>query len=482
MKVTVPNVACVPPLRRLRDLEAPPGLPLLGHALEFRSAALHLKLEKWARIYGPYYRLRVPGRDLLVVSDHVTVAKVLRDRPSGFSRTARLREIGQEMGLQPGVFSAEGEDWLRQRRMVMAGFDPAHVRRYFPALVQVAQRLCKRWERAAHKPTPIDLQNDLMRYTVDTIAGLAFGANVDTLGSDADVIQQHLDKVFPALFRRITAPLPLWRVLPSAADRALVRSMVEVNRAVDGFIAQARARMQHDPHLRTHPSNVLEAMIAQADQPGSGLSDAQVAGNVMTMLLAGEDTTANTIAWLIYLLWTHPEALQQAKDEIGTHVRDTHSPGMDEMDKLPYLEACIHETMRLKPVGPQLPLQANRDIAVGDVQVPKGTIVISLLRSDTLREDLVDQAHAFRPERWLQAHNPAKRMSTPFGAGPRICPGRYLALLEMKIAMTVLLGQFDITHVGTADGSPPQERLSFAMMPVGLLACVRSKPRKPKAG
>ena len=224
-------------------------------------------------------------------------------------------------------------------------------------------------------------------------------------------------------------------------------------------------------------------MIAQADQPDSGLSDAQVAGNVLTMLLAGEDTTANTIAWMIYLLWTHPETLQQAEEEMEANVGDSHCPTMDEMDRLPYLEACIHETMRLKPVGPQLPLQANRDITVGDVQVPRGTIVINLLRSDTLREDLVDQANEFRPERWLQAHNPAKRMSTLFGAGPRICPGRYLALLEMKIAMTVLLGQFDIKYVGTADGSPPQERLSFAMMPVGLLMRLQgrgtSKPLFP---
>jgi len=377
------------------------------------------------------------------------------------------------MGLPPGVFSAEGEDWLRQRRMVMAGFDPGHVRRYFPALVEVARRLSRRWGRAAQSAQTIDLQSDLMRFTVDTIAGLAFGAKVDTLSSDADVIQQHLDKIFPALFRRITAPLPLWRVLPSAADRALARSMVEVNRAVDGFIAQARARMQHDPQLRSNPQNVLQAMIAQADLPDSGLNDAQVAGNVLTLLLAGEDTTANTIAWMIYLLWTHPDALQQAQAEIQAQVHDPDHPTMQELEGLHFLQACIHETMRLKPVGPQLPLQANHDLTVGNVQVPQGTIVINLLRSDTLREDLVEHATEFRPQRWLQAYNPAKRMSTPFGAGPRICPGRYLALLEMKIAMTVLLGQFEVTHVGTAQGLPPQERLQFAMMPVGLLMRVR---------
>ncbi len=462
-------------IRRIADLPGPRGLPFLGNALQFRSPSLHLELEAWAAQYGPYYQLRAAGRRILVLSDHQVVASVLRDRPVAFSRTARLREIGQEMGLQPGVFSAEGEDWMRQRRMVMAGFDPGHVRAYYPALVKVAQRLVKRWTRAAQRQETIVLQSDLMRYTVDTIAGLAFGAEVDTLGSDGDVIQQHLDKVFPALFRRITAPIPLWRIFPSRADKALARSMLEVNKAVENFIAQARARMQAEPQRHAQPQNLLEAMMAAADRPDSGLSDAQVAGNVMTMLLAGEDTTANTIAWMIYLLWTHPQSFARACDEVRNKVRDCQQPTMDEVADLEFVEACIHETMRLKPVGPQLPLQANTDVLVGDVQVPKGTIVINLLRRDSVREDLVPQAAQFEPRRWLQSDNPAKRLSTPFGAGPRICPGRYLAMLEMKIAMTVLLGHFDIEFVGTADGRAPRERLSFAMMPVGLQMRLRAK-------
>jgi len=461
--------------RRIADLPGPKGLPFLGNALQFRSPTLHLALEAWAAQYGPYYQLRAAGRHILVLSDHQVVAAVLRDRPGAFSRTARLREIGQEMGLQPGVFSAEGEDWMRQRRMVMASFDPGHVRAYYPALVEVAQRLAKRWTYAARQQQIIVLQSDLMRYTVDTIAGLAFGAEVDTLGSDGDVIQQHLDKIFPALFRRITAPIPLWRIVPSRADRALTRSMVEVNKAVESFIVQARLRMQADPQRHMHPPNLLEAMLAAADRPGSGITDAQVAGNVMTMLLAGEDTTANTIAWMIYLLWAHPQALAKASNEVRSKVRDCQQPSMDEVADLEFIEACIHETMRLKPVGPQLPLQANADVVVGDVQVPKGTIVINLLRRDSVREDLVPQAGRFDPERWLKSDNPAKRLSTPFGAGPRICPGRYLAMLEMKIAMTVLLGHFHIDYVGTADGQAPQERLSFAMMPVDLQMRLRCK-------
>ena len=244
--------------------------------------------------------------------------------------------------------------------------------------------------------------------------------------------------------------------------------------AVHGFVAQARARMQADPSLREHPSNLLEAMIAAADQPGSGIDDRQVAGNVLTMLLAGEDTTANTLAWMIHLLWQHPVALARATEEVRRVVVDASNPTHAEVAALDYVEACAHETMRLKPVAPMLVLQALHDMTIGDVQVPRGTNVVTLLRHDSVSDAHLPRAKAFEPERWLagssdgQQAGSAKRLSMPFGAGPRICPGRYLALLEMKMAMTTLLGRFDIESVGTCGGHEPEERQAFTMMPVGL--------------
>ena len=461
-------------LRRYDDLPGPRGLPLLGNALQIEPSRFHLQVEQWSREFGPFYRLQLMKRRLLVVGDHEAVAAILRDRPEGFRRTSRLEEIWVEMGLQPGVFGANGEVWRRQRRMVMAGFDPAHVRRYYPSMLDVATRLGRRWDAAARQGAPIDLQSDLMRYTVDTIAGLAFGAEVNTLESDGDVIQQHLDKIFPALFKRILSPFPLWRVLPSAADRQLERSLAEVAAAVDRFIAEARARMAADPSLRAHPGNLLEAMIAAADEPDSGIDDPQVAGNVLTMLLAGEDTTANTLAWMIHLLWCHPQALARATEEVRRVVTDPDRPTQEQLAQLDYVEACAHETMRLKPVAPQLPLQTTRDMTIGDVQVPAGMVVISMLRRDSVSDSHLPRAAAFEPERWLvdggpgQVASSAKRLSMPFGAGPRICPGRYLALLEMKMAMAVLLGRFDIAAVDTPDGQPPREHLSFTMTPLGL--------------
>lgn len=470
-----------PPARRLADLPGPRGVPLLGNALQVQPERLHQQLEAWAAQFGPVYQIRFGRFRTLVVSDHQAVAATLRDRPEGFRRTARLQQIGLEMGLKPGVFGATGDEWKRQRRMVMHGFDPTHVRRYFPALQGVAQRLAGRWQRAAQGGQAIDLQADLMRYTVDTIAGLAFGAEVNTLESDHDVIQQHLDKIFPKLSRRMVSPFPVWRWFKSASDRQLEQSMVAVNAAVDGFVAQARARLQADPMLREQPRNLLEAMLVKADEPGSGIDDQQVAGNVMTMLLAGEDTTANTIAWMIWLLWQNPLALALATEEVRRVCGDTATPTLAQIEQLAFVEACAHETMRLKPVAPLMPLQAERDTVVAGVLLPKGSVVIGLMRHDAMQDQHVPQATAFLPERWLGDGGPAqtataiKRVSMPFGAGPRICPGRYLALLEMKMAMATLLGRFDIADVATADGAEPREQLSFTMAPVGLRLRLRER-------
>ena len=481
METSSPPAGAPPALRQFRDLPGPRGVPVFGNLLQIDTPRMHQQLEQWCETFGPVFRLQLGRRQVVVIGDHALIATVLRDRPDGFRRTTRFEQVWTEMGLSGGVFGATGDAWKRQRRMVMAGFDPAHVKGYFPSLQRVALRLVERWQRAARHGARIDLQADLMRYTVDTIAGLAFGAEVDTLGSDEDVIQRHLNRIFPALFRRLFAPLPTWRWFPSAADKALAHSVHEVGVAVDAFIAQARKRLADDPSLRAHPRNLLEAMLVAADEPSSGITDRDVAGNVLTMLLAGEDTTANTIAWTIHLLWQNPAALVRATDEVRRVCGDDDVPSLEQVARLDYVEACAHEAMRLKPVAPQTGLEALRDTTIADVHIPQGMVVIGVMRRDATSERHVTNAAAFDPDRWLgdaeAAATSAKRISMPFGAGPRICPGRYLALLEMKMALAMLLRHFDLVDVGTVDGRPPRELLQIAMAPVGLT--MRLRQRQP---
>ena len=138
--------------------------------------------------------------------------------------------------------------------------------------------------------------------------------------------------------------------------------------------------------------------------------------------------------------------------------------------------------MRLKPIAPILILQAIRDSVVADIRVPKGTLVFGALRPDAVREGVFENAAAFEPQRWLRTeagHDAASanRVSMPFGAGPRVCPGRQLAMLEMKIALATLLRRFEIESVATVDGAEPDELMSFTMTPSGLT--MRLRERQP---
>jgi cytochrome P450 len=272
------------------------------------------------------------------------------------------------------------------------------------------------------------------------------------------------------MMKRMFTLVPYWRWFKLPSDRALDRSVIAIGQAIDEFIAQARARLAADPARCTHPQNLLEAMIVATDAQQARLTDRHVAANVLTMLLAGEDTTANSLAWMIWLLARNPQARARVTQEVraaAAGAGDHMAWSQERLNALDYLDACIQETMRLKPVAPFMVVQALRDTAVADIRVPARTYVWCAMRRPGIDADQVASASAFDPTRWLSAAAP-KRLTMPFGAGPRICPGRYLALLEIKLAMATLLEHFDITRVDAPGGGDAVERMAFTMAPVGL--------------
>ncbi len=467
------TAAAARPLRTIGDLPGPRPLPLLGNLLQLHMEQVHQDMERWSERYGAMFRLRLPGTTFLVVSDHELVAQVLRERPATFRRPSVTAAVAAEMGGIPGVFEAEGAAWRNQRRMVMQAFAPHAVKAYFPSLAMVAQRLRRRWQAAADSGATLDLGAELRLYTVDVIAGLAFGTDVNTIETGDNAMQRQLDEILPAVARRSFSPFPYWRYVKLPRDRQLDRVVVALHQAVNGLMEQAKDRMRTEPALAAQPRNMLEAMLAAAAQPDSGVSERDVAGNVLTMLLAGEDTTSNSLAWLIYLLQRHPEALRRARDEVLRVAPDMAALTIAQMDGLDFVDACAQEAMRLKPAAPYIPVEALVDTVVGDVAVPKGTLVWCVLRKHSVDDAYFPDAGSFDPQRWL-APDVNKKVAMPFGAGPRTCPGRYLALLEIKVAMAMLLANFEIVSVGTAGGGAPTEVMGFVMEPEALRMRLRS--------
>jgi len=468
-------------LLAFRDLPGPRPWPLLGNYLQVDARRLHRTLEHWSERYGPYFRFRLGPRQILGLADPIAIATMLRDRPSGFRRTKLLESIFQELGIS-GVFAANGDAWRAQRKVVMAAFDTGHLRTYFPFLVRVTERLHRRWSQFARRGAEFDLQADLMRFTVDVVAGLAFGVDINTTESQEASLQTHLNQIFPMLTRRLMAPFPYWRWVRLPVDRALDRHLEVVRRSVADLITAARQRLDARPELRVAPENLLEAMLV-AVESGEALSDGDVTSNVVTMLLAGEDTTANSLAWLIYLVHQHAPVLRGLGREAAAVLGPCPFPKrLETTAALNYTAACIHETMRLKPVAPVLILQAIAATQIGNVLVPADTIVAALMRRGSLDERHFERATSFEPERWLDPSGRGsmstrgERISMPFGAGPRICPGRNLALLEMSMVASMLCRNFSIASLRTEGGGPAEEWLEFTMTPSKLLIRLEPAP------
>ncbi len=457
--------------RTLASLPGPRRWPLVGNLPQVDAKRMHVRLESWAAEYGPLYRVHLGRGDVLVVARSDCIAGMLRDRPDGWRRLRSMQSVIREMGGH-GLFSAEADDWRRQRRLVMRAFDPRHLQRFFPSLVRVTERLMARLEDAAASGEALDLQALLMRYTVDVTAGLAFGVEVNTLDQPGDALQAHLDQVFPMMMKRIFAPVKWWRHVRLPSDRRFEVHLAKVHEAVAGFVAAARQRLADDPSRRDAPTDLLEALIAAGDDAGGSLSEEEVVGNVMTVLLAGEDTTANTLAWTLYLLYRHPDALADLVRDVDAVLGDDPLPRrFDDTKRLDAIERCVQESMRLHPVAPIMLMQNNEPTTVGDVALAADTTVLCLTRPAAVDTDVRPDADAFRPGRWNETDAAMRgllKSSMPFGAGPRLCPGRSLAMLEMKMVLSMIARNFTLVDVATHDGTPPDERLAFTMYPVGL--------------
>ena len=451
--------------RSVADLPGPRTWPLVGNALQIEVPKMHRVLEDWADQFGPMYRFSIGSKRGVVISDGAMIEQLLRARPNTFRRITEFQALANEIGTN-GVFTAEGDSWRRQRRLATESLSQRHFERFFPALAQSTTRLRGRWLKA--KGAPVDVLGDLTRLTVDVTTGLAFGVEMNTLERDDEIIQQHLQHIFPALGRRLAAPFPYWRYVKLPADRQLDRSLVEIHRILRDLVGHARQRVEALPDDKRAPANFLEAMILARDDAGQPFSDEIIFGNTLTMLLAGEDTTASSIGWALHELCERPELIAAARAEIAGAVNaDGLVKSLATANAMPMLDAIAYESLRFRAVAPFLLFEANADTSLGEVALPKGTPLYCLIRYSGMRSPQFSEPAVFRPQRWLEKQYPHTGQGyMPFGAGPRLCPGRSLALLEMRVVIAMALHSFDLEREGAAE--EVDELWAFTLFPKNL--------------
>jgi cytochrome P450 len=466
----------------LKSLPGPRSLPLLGNALELHPETIHLTLEDWARRYGDTYLCHLGPRPTLVLSGLEVIRKVLVDRPATFRRVRSIEKAMTGMNIL-GVFGAEGETWRRQRKLLNPGFLPAHLETFYPSLVTVTQRLRSVLEHATRDGSSVDVLSLLMRFTVDVTSIVGFGKDLDTLQRGPDSLQRYLEILFPALQQRVVAPFPYWKLLPGT--RRVEQALAATRKVLLEIIDAARSTLEREPERATRPRTLLDAMLAARDEESGGarLTDEEVFSNVMTLLLAGEDTTANTLTWMLHYLSMLPAVQARARQEVDSVLGAEAIPTLAHLKQLPYVAGIAQEALRLRSPVPLMYMEINEDTVVDQVAVPRGTGIIVLTRLSCLDNAYFGDAEHFRPERWMPEppadtlpHSP--RLMMPFGAGARVCPGRSLALMECALATSMVLHEFEVEP---ADPNAPVSELNaFTVQPMGVRLRFRPRAARPQ--
>lgn len=455
-------------LRPLKSLPGPLGIPLLGNALAIRRGMAHLDLESWCRRYGPLFRFCLGRTQFVGVGRLDVCRRILLDRPGGFRRISRLEPIFSEIGLS-GLFAAEGDDWKRQRQLIMPAFKPHVLRPLFPVVLRIAEGLSRWFEAAAVSKSPVCLDEAFMRFTIDVTTEIVFGQRLNTLGGGRSELQQDIALVFETLGRRVNAPLATWRFVHTHRDRQALRAIERIYGVVASVITESRQRLAGRPP-GVSPQNLLEAMLVGPEEgEAKPLSDEEISGNVLTLLLAGEDTTANTLAFMVHALADRP----QLQTRLGAELQCVLPGGPsglspDNAQALELADGCAQEVLRLWSTAPLLYLESTRDTELGRVAIPSGTALALLTRWIATRPEHFTRPDELIPERWFRAGPPPEFVHEPkaqlaFGTGPRICPGRALALLEIKAVLAILLSRYRVCR---PPGSHfPGERFNFTVGP-----------------
>ena len=407
-----------------------PGLPLIGNLLAFRRD--RLALQDQAAKVGPIARVMLATIPVYVITDADLAHEVLAEQSGAFRKSKGLQFLRPMLG--DGLLLAEGETHKRHRKLLAPAFSPKRLEKYGEIMVDETDKQLARWRHGQR----IDLSHEMMEMTLAIAGRTMFGADVR---GDAAQVAEALELGMRAQQANLRSPIQLGYEWPLPRHRQMRRAVKLLDEVVYRLIAEGRKR-------GTDRGDVLSILLLARDEEG-GLSDAQVRDEVMTLLLAGHETTANAMTWTWFELGRHPDVL--AKLEMEVDALGKRAVTVDDLPKLPFNLAVIEDAMRIHPPVYMTGREAAEEVVIGGHRLPKGAIVAVNIRGIHRREDYFVAPDAFMPERMLPEAKKARPRHhyLPFGAGPRICIGAHFALLEAQLALATMVQRSRLRMLAT---------------------------------
>ena len=383
-------------------------------------------LTQVAKTYGDIVGLRFLNVRTYLVVHPDQIEDVLVTNARKFIKGRALRANKHLFG--EGLLTSEGDLWLRQRRLMQPAFHRARIAAYAGTMTGFAARIAEEWKPEQQ----LDLHREMMRLTLLVVGKTLFSADVERdvpqVGKTLDVLLEYASDIRRMIF------FPKW--LPTARNLRTRRAIGQLDKIIFRIIRERRV-------LGQDTGDLLSMLLSAQDEDGSRMSDQQLRDEVVTLFLAGHETTANALAWTWWLLTQHPEVEQKLHAELE-HVLGGRLPTMEDLPQLAYTSHILTESLRLYPPAWAMARLAVEDHEILGYPVPKGTgITVSqwIVHRDPRWYEAPD---AFIPERWegnLLKELP-RMVYFPFGAGSRQCIGNAFALMEATLVLATIAQRY----------------------------------------
>jgi cytochrome P450 len=401
----------------------PKGHPILGVMPDFNRDSLSFITR--CRGFGDVVRMRFLYVTAYFLYSPEDIEYVLSLNAKNFIKSMSLRSNFFHRLLGNGLLTSEGEFWRRQRRLAQPAFHRQRISVYGHVMVDYAMRLITPWRAGDIR----DIHRDMMRLTLEIVVKTLF--NADASG-DADKVAHVLEQMVKPFASQATVKWILDNRLPTAAHRRFHQAARQIDEIVYRIIAQRRSSGADEGDL-------LSMLLQAQDEDGNRMTDRQLRDEVMTLFLAGHETTALTLSWAWYLLSENADVEKKFHKEID-EVLNGRLPTVGDIPRLKYTDMIAKESMRLYPPAYGIGRQAIEECEVGGFRIPAKSQVFMFPWATQRDPRFFGEPDGFHPERWTEdfISSLPKYAYFPFGGGPRQCIGNYFAMMEIVLLLATI--------------------------------------------
>ncbi len=373
---------------------------------------------------------------LFQVSDPASIQHVLQDNHRNYSKQSdAFRTIRWIAGN--GLFTSDGDFWLRQRRLMQPAFHRQRIAGFGELMTTIAQTTVERWAPYARSGQPVEVGHEMMRLTLDVVTRALFQTSIARVDALGDAITVLLGDV-TFRFDRPWYPVP-WRV-PTARNRHFQQARHTVDRIVQEIIDTRRRQRA----AAADSGDLLDLLMdARDEESGQGMTDQQLRDEVVTLMIAGHETTANALTWTFYLLSKYPDAARRLRAELDTVLRG-RLPTVADLPQLSFTRQVFEETLRLYPPVWITNRRALDEDEIGGYRIPAGAD-IGISPYVVHRDPAIwDNPEGFDPDRFTPARAASRPHYAyiPFGGGPRLCIGQGFAMTEAALVLATIAQRY----------------------------------------